>query len=911
MERQISPIQHCVVQRRVVVLLWLIILATLLLRESLLSSYTLLPLDLIQTIAPWDDLDLGPLENPLISDPFYSFYPRRELLTAAVRDGQIPLWNPTIMLGTPNTANPNFQLFYPPNLLMALILPAHQALPWLAWLHLIVTGGLMYLFLSQHKLHWLACLSGATVWMLNGYALVWLENPHRLSTLAWIPGLFWAYETAVRRKSIAWAATGGVMLGLSILGGQMQFVFAIGLMLGVYGLTAIVEAFSQNRADVGRAIVYLAVIGLIGLGIGALIWLPASEFAGMSQRVRFTSETIQRTRWSLNHLITLFAPNFYGNPVTERAYWSVGNYAETTAYFGAVAFFLALTAPFLATARRFSRYAFVLAAAVLALVLGSPLARLIFALPGAQFVVLSRLLFLIPLVGSWLTAVALDGWLRQSVSRRRQIISVLFAGGLILVLTLWVKDGLGGQFVKHQSSILADLGRSALLVTAVLILLALIPRWPRAVPALIVALIAADLIAWGWHFNPIVSTDYLYPDNAVVEFLKQDPGLHRVLPLQGDKIVFGPNVLGVFGIQTIGGYTPLIPANYQQLYKSIDDEVDIWWMGENRNMLVMSHFQPLVSLLNVKYVLSARPLNFDIVPQMEQEGCENTAVVVSTPLIQSFTAADSGLNRIDVAFASADSGSIEFWLWRDQVDGELVAHFTRLAAEITPDQEQAFFFAPVADSANQTFVWGVNSAEPDTAVALCQNDTGDYAFAAYANWLQHRETADGVWIYENPNVAPRAFLVHHIEQRSEDEVLTALHAPDFNWYHSAVMVTPLPDEWQSQLSDAPIRTASSVTITSYQSQQVDIHVDTPAAGLLVLSDSFYPGWKATVDGQATPVYQVNHALRGVFVPFGAHEIQFRFRSKTLRTAVFIATLSLLATAVLIIKSGDWRLEIRD
>ena len=119
-------------QRRVIVLLWLIILATLLLRESLLPQYTLLPLDLIQTIAPWDDRDLGPLENGLISDPFYSFYPRRVLLTDAIHDGESPLWNAMVLSGTPNTANPNFQLFYPPNLLTALLLPADQALP--GWL---------------------------------------------------------------------------------------------------------------------------------------------------------------------------------------------------------------------------------------------------------------------------------------------------------------------------------------------------------------------------------------------------------------------------------------------------------------------------------------------------------------------------------------------------------------------------------------------------------------------------------------------------------------------------------------------------------------------------------------------------------------------------------------------------------
>ncbi|MCP4415835.1 MAG: YfhO family protein [Chloroflexi bacterium] len=885
-------------------MLWLIIFATLLLRESLLPSYTLLPLDLVQTIAPWDSLDLGSLENPLISDPFYSFYPRRVLLTQAVRNGQLPLWNPTIMAGTANTANPNFQLFYPPNLLMALILPAHQALPWLAWLHLILTGGLMGLFLRQHKLHWLASLAGATVWMLNGYTLVWLENPHRLSTLAWVPGLFWMLETAISNKQISRAAIGGVMLGVSILGGQMQFVFAIGIMLGVYGLMRIVEIFLQKRSDAGHAILYLAVLGLIGLGIGSLAFLPANEFARMSQRIQFDSDALLSTRWPLEYLITLFSPNFYGNPVTEQAYWGVGNYAEKTVYFGAVAFFLALTASFLTTARRFKRYAYITAGVVLAIVLGSPVARVISVLPGARFIVLSRLLFLIPLVGSWLTAVSLDGWLRNSASLRRQILAILFAGGVIFSLTLWTISGLDEQFDTHQSYILADLGRGTVLVTVVILLLFSRSRFPKVIPTLIVLLIAADLLSWGWRFNPIVSTDYLYPSNGVVKFLAQDSDLFRVLPLQSEKVVFGPNVLGLYGLQTIGGYTPLISANYQQLFKSINDEVDIDWMKSNRNMLVMSHFRPLVSLLNVKYILSARPLAFDIVPQASVEGCGKTAVISTEPIIQTFTATDPGLNRIDVTFAVADDGFVEFWLKRDHPDGELVAQTLLSADEIIPGQASPFFFAPVADSANQTFAWGVQAAEPETAVSLCQNESGEYVFAAYANWLQHRATADGVWIYENSNVAPRAFLVHHVEQRDESEVLSTLQAPEFNWYHSAVMSEPLPDEWQSQLSDTPIRTVSNVTISNYQSQQVDIHAETPIAGLLIFSDSFYPGWVAMVDGVETTVYEVDHALRGLFVPAGTHEIQFRFRPKVMETAVIIAGLSLLVAIGLIIKSGD-------
>ena len=372
--------------------LLLTLLPTILLNKALLPSHTLLPLDLIQTIEPWRGGERQPLQNPLISDPFYSFYPRRYQLTEAIQQGQLPLWNPTTMTGTSNAANPNFQLFYPPNLLAALVLPAHQALDWLAWLHLSLTGIFMFLFLRQHKLNWYACLLGGAVWLLNGYTLVWLENPHRLSTAAWIPGILWAYTTAVHKHTVSWAALAGLLFGLAILGGQMQFIFAISLLLGVYALTTALITFRQNRTNTWPPIGYLALVGLIGLGLGALILLPAAEFSAMSQRATFTPATMANTRWPFSQLITLLAPDFYGNPV-RTPYWGVSNYAEMTAYFGAAALLLALTAPFMAQRTAFAAQVAVLTLFVIATIGGTAVIRLFFLFPGAPFIVLTRLLF--------------------------------------------------------------------------------------------------------------------------------------------------------------------------------------------------------------------------------------------------------------------------------------------------------------------------------------------------------------------------------------------------------------------------------------------------------------------------------------------------------------------------------------
>ena len=90
--------------------------AALLLHKSLLPQYTLVPLEIIQDIKPWDHLALGPRANRLIIDPFFIFYPNRALQTAAIQGGQLPLWNPHLFTGTPVIADPNFQPFYLPNL---------------------------------------------------------------------------------------------------------------------------------------------------------------------------------------------------------------------------------------------------------------------------------------------------------------------------------------------------------------------------------------------------------------------------------------------------------------------------------------------------------------------------------------------------------------------------------------------------------------------------------------------------------------------------------------------------------------------------------------------------------------------------------------------------------------------------
>ena len=56
-----------------------------------------------------------------------------------------------------------------------------------------------------------------------------------------------------------------------------------------------------------------------------------------------------------------------------------------------------------------------------------------------------------------------------------------------------------------------------------------------------------------------------------------------------------------------------------------------------------------------------------------------------------------------------------------------------------------------------------------------------------------------------------------------------------------------------------------------------INADLRCRGLLVVSETFYPGWEAYVDGKPQPVYEVFGALRGVVLDAGSHRVEMRNR----------------------------------
>jgi hypothetical protein len=158
-------------------------------------------------------------------------------------------------------------------------------------------------------------------------------------------------------------------------------------------------------------------------------------------------------------------------------------------------------------------------------------------------------------------------------------------------------------------------------------------------------------------------------------------------------------------------------------------------------------------------------------------------------------------------------------------------------------------------------------------------------------------TAEGASLYENKNAMPRAFLVNEvIEVRDQHEALEIMKDKEYDPHGSVVIESGR--ESREKLEGG----AGSAAIIEDRRNRVLIESETQGDAMLVLSDNYYPGWMAFIDGRRVEIFKANCTMRAVRVPAGRHMISFEFAPATFRLSVYVtaATLILLGAAFTLI-----------
>lgn len=855
-------------------------------------GYAFLPVDLANNTLPWRSGPAARVHNPLISDPLYQFYPALAFDVSTVRYSRsLPLWDPYILLGHPAVANPPYQPFYPVFVMLGLVFGVARGLTLGLWLHALLAGALTYGFLRTITGSRAAAVLGAFTYVLGGYMVTWFETTFWVATLSWLPGVLWTFEVALRRRSVKYVALSGLIMALSILGGELRFSLTFMLFLAIYALGRALERLVRRTSGYGWPLAALGGLIIVAALLSAIMTVPFAEFLGHTHRA--TSRGLVDPLPG-RQLVTLMVPDFYGDPRWASGYWGAGNFAEATIYAGLPALLLACAAPF-AARRFFVWYTSLALILTLWFVVGGPGVQLLSSIPIVKYLSLHRAAFLLPLLISMLAAMAV------SAPRLRGRVGVAIGCllGAVLGLTLCLNWG-GAQ--EHWQALQSSILWSVLLLFSVVAFIVLRDQFAKAQRWAnwgVVALVFVDLWAFGSTFNPVGPIAELIPPTPAIDYLRAHAGLHRVVANQplGD-VLYGPNILPTYGLTEAGGYSTVIPARFHQLAGIADPTLaEVWAASGNRQLVLFFHPPTrLLDLFQVAYVLSAVPLDDPGVrAEFVLDGCDrDSGEITSTNIVTgSFAVRETAINRLDLRFRvyqpGRSSGALLVRMWRGAEKQRLILE-SRLGTRDLQDQAKVtLYFAPEREAPGQTYVWEVvpDGTVPETGVGLCMLAGGSPAISVYgADWSQVYKGE--AYVYERLAPMPRAYVVYGAEHIADDgQAVSRLLDESFDLRDIAVVAEPVDLPGNSQIP------ASRAEIVRYEHTRVVVKASATQRGLLILGDQFSPGWKAYLDGQPTTILRANHVLRGVLVPAGEHQVVFEFAPDSLRAGALLSLAGML------------------
>jgi len=557
------------------------------------------------------------------------------------RYGELPLWNPYLLAGTPFLGNPQSSMFYPLNLPF-FFLPAEPLLGWAIALHLAI-GAVGIFFLCRHySLRAPGALTAGVIYPFSQIMVgrIWAGHFATLLEISWLPWLFLSYEKMKKRP--IHLLTLAVLIALMFLPGHIQELYYALVVLFFFALYDSVASLktSRNLAALRPLALLLPAIA-IAAGLVAVQALPSLEANAHSLRAGGLSYTeasaagIPPAQW-----LTLLSPFAFGPPELEH-FFGKWNYWEMATYIGILPLILGVLGVLLNFKRKGIARLTLLAIIAILFSLGhfTPFFKILYNLiPGISlFRIPSRGVFFFNLAFAVLAGCGLESLSR--LQKKRKIILI----AAILIAALAVGGAVGSgvltkKFLRakeistqrparmlmrslSRAEIWAEVSRRAFqnpifLITSLAsaaFLLALasnkLPRNYIFVSAL--AIILFDLWGYGLPMVRVKKIEDVTVPNKAVKFIKKASPTGRIWDVTG--WIMDAEAMR-FHLRTIGGYEPTARKHYAKFIQAMlgrKEEIGLYlfptWNVRSKTIKERVS-ENLVDLLNVEYLITSEPL---------------------------------------------------------------------------------------------------------------------------------------------------------------------------------------------------------------------------------------------------------------------------------------------------------------
>lgn len=154
---------------------------------------------------------------------------------------------------------------------------------------------------------------------------------------------------------------------------------------------------------------------------------------------------------------------------------------------------------------------------------------------------------------------------------------------------------------------------------------------------------------------------------------------------------------------------------------------------------------------------------------------------------------------------------------------------------------------------------------------------------AFSTVFHQKNTA----IQENQEVLSKIrFIENIVFVKDKYEFKDTYSELDFS--KTAVVYNEDQDNFKDLLSEnSCITTEESIQVIEDSDSIKKFITTNNCSSLVFISNSFYPGWQATIDGQVTKIYQTNHLFQSIIVPSGTHQIELNYIPTNFKTAIYL------------------------
>lgn len=411
-----------------------------------------------------------------------------------------------------------------------------------------------------------------------------------------------------------------------------------------------------------------------------------------------------------------------------------------------------------------------------------------------------------------------------------------------------------------------------------------------------------------------IRPSFTYPETETISFLKK-AGNHRMIAT--GEHTLRPNTNLAYGLRDARFHNPIFPERYLTFMERAGASLDEF------NQVFGTEPSRMIDIASVRHIVTPDAL-FEraVFENVDQQVVELVQPLKwtndSSPVLNEFrTAVDAAGRAVCIettwdeatvpkkfaySLTLADGAGAAFWISDRKVislPGEPDRTAGPIRNSIKPGGEIGVRISVFDASSGKLIVPSRQDRFPTDHTSLLIAKLEMPAIVGKVG-LQRRfnllaETREGMRVYANAGAVPDAYVVcDPVYVTSGEQALDEISKSTFDGVAKVVI------EGSGSSAKSSKSGTGKATVRRHP-QKVSISAQSDSPGFLVLTDIFYPGWKATIDRAPVEILRANYAFRAIPLPAGEHSVEFHYQPYAFYVGAVLSAIGLAVTVLLLVK----------